>query len=360
MRKRSRLIACLLSTLIILLSVSMQAECAVVENKSASDVVADISVGWNLGNTLESSTDKAGKIWNESLNIDKESYYETLFGNPKTTYEMIETVKKAGFNAIRIPVTYYNHLDDYGKIDEKWLIRVGEVVQYVLDNDMYAIINIHHETGKGNKRIQANLDKIDHYKAYSDVLWKQIASYFKDYDYRLMFEGFNETLDMAAKNPWYGNESSWKAMNMLNQSFVDVVRASGGKNSTRNLIVNTYGAQITYGPLYYFEFPQDKVAGHIIVGVHSFTSNVNSIKTNMDVLNKYFLKNGYPVIISEMGSNSKTSMPTRITGAQSYKVYAEYYGIKSFWWDDGGNYKLLNRKNNTWYYPEVLSALVQQ
>lgn len=320
--------------------------------QTATEVVEDIKVGWNLGNSLNCFSDK------ENTGFDITSY-ETIWKNPKTTREMIHTVKKAGFNAIRIPVTYYNHIDANGVIDTFWLARLAEVVQYGLDEGMYVIINIHHDTGYGfNKPIQATPANAEIYLNYIENIWTQVALYFKDYDSRLIFEGMNETLDMTAQNPWYGNGNSWEAMNQLNQTFVNVVRASGGNNSSRNLIVNTYGAQTTFGPVKYFKVPKDSVVNHLIIGVHTFAtkqSEINSITWN---LFDQFVSKGYPVIISEFGTPCKMKLSERITSAINFINYGSMYGIKCFWWDDGGDYKLLDRSTNKWQYLALVNGMI--
>lgn len=352
MRKR------IISTLLILcLFICIVGNCSIAkadEEQTAAEAVEDIRVGWSLGNSLACCDDATAK------DSKSAAYYETLWGNPVTTQEMIHQVKEAGFNALRIPITYYNHIDEQGKIDPAWLERVAQVVQYGLNEDLYVIINIHHDTGKGtDKYIQSNLANIELYKNNLVSIWAQVAAYFKDYDSRLIFESMNETLDMQAANPWYGNESSWQAMNILNQAFVDIVRASGGKNSTRNLIVNTYGAQTTSGPLGSFKVPSDIVSNHLIVGVHTYASSEKDIKGLMGTLNGKFILQGYPVIVGEFGTPYWANIDYRIASAIHFINYGNMYGIKCFWWDDGGNYKLLDRKSLNWKYPQIVEGMMR-
>lgn len=323
--------------------------------KTASEVVKEIAIGWNLGNSFACCNKGMS-----NTKLSKETYYETLWGNPVTTKQMIDKVKETGFNAVRIPVTYYNHINAQGQVEAAWLNRIAEVVQYCLANDMYVILNMHHDTGYGkNKIMQANPEHLEAYQTYAVVVWYQVADYFKDYDERLMFEGFNEMLDMSAQNPWYGNAKSWEVMNMLNQTFVNTVRYTGGKNATRNLIVNTYGAQTTYGPLSAFQMPKDTVTDHLIAEVHYFGSDVKAVKGTMGEVNKYLVQKGYPVIIGEFGTNRSCGMQYRVASAVNYIMEAKQYGIKCFWWDDGGDYGLLNRKNCTWKYPDIVTSLIQ-
>lgn len=328
------------------------------DSLTATEMVEDMTVGWSLGNTLDSH-DSHTALNNNKITVNNSNYYETLWWNPKTTQEMIDTVKQKGFNTLRIPVTYYNHIDSNGIIDKEWLDRVAQVVNYGLNSDMYVIINMHHDTGKGQEKyVQANMTNIEFHQAYIITVWGQIAEYFKDYDNRLVFEGLNETLDMTAQNPWYGNANSWEAMNMLNQCFVSTVRETGGKNAARNLIVNTYGAQTTSGPLKNFKIPDDSVENHLIVGVHTYVSSEKDIKSVMSNMHSLFVSKGYPVIIGEFGTSYGPNMHVRAASAINFINYGKLYGIKCIWWDDGGNYKLLNRKSNTWAYPLIVDNMM--
>lgn len=323
------------------------------EELNAKELIENIRVGWNLGNTLECHD----KAYSASISIDA---CETMWGNPKTTHAMIKQVKEAGFNAIRIPVTYRNHLDAVGTIDPKWLLRIEEVVQYGLKENMYVIINVHHDTGYGEtKMIQANQENIEEYSGYVRLLWEQIASYFRDYDNRLIFEGMNEVLDMSAQNPWYGNEMSWETMNQLNQEFVNVVRATGGNNTKRNLIINTYGAQTTYGPINNFKMPEDTVKDHLIVGVHTFVIAQSEISQTMKNIYNQFVQQGYPVLVTEFGTAYWHGIVLRTTSAIHFMNYGNMYGIKCFWWDDGGDFKILNRKKQKWDYLTIVNGMMQ-
>ena len=186
--------------------------------ETAKEVVDSIGMGWNLGNQLD--------CWNSNKNS---SVDETAWGNPSVSKQLINEVHNAGFNSIRIPVTYYNHMDDEYNIDKKWLDQVAKIVQYVIDNDMYCIINVHHDTGSDGW-LTADATTITQNKKRLAYMWKQIATYFKEYDGKLIFEGFNEILNTSKK--WdYAGTTTYDATNQLNQTFVDTVRKSGGKNA---------------------------------------------------------------------------------------------------------------------------------
>lgn len=318
---------------------------------TAQEVVSDMGMGWNLGKNLESYNASAGYVA-DAL------FYETLWNNPKTTQKMIKTVKEAGFGAVRIPVTYLNHIDEDGKIDETWLHRVAEIVDYVIENNMYAIINVHHDTGKREDvPLQANYNNLKKNKALAQEMWEQIADYFKGYDRHLFFESYNEMLDMDATNPWYGNPTSWAAMNEMNQLFVDTVRKTGGNNATRFLVVNTYGAQTNSGILSYFKLPTDTIANHLIVGVHTYVVSTDGIQTVMQHLDSTLLSKGYACIIGEWAISGATD--SSISTAEKMLTACTERKIACFWWDDGGNYKLLNRSQGEWYYPQLVDDMIK-
>lgn len=155
-----------------------------IANKVTPYVKSDLTMYENLNTTADvlGGTLTIGiKINNYPMpkapKVTKEVYYETLWGNPVTTKAMIDEIKKAGFGAVRIPVTYYNHIDSNGNIDPAWLARVKQVVQYVIDNNMYCIINVHHDTGE-KAWIKADLSKMDTTVTKYKNIWNQIASFF--------------------------------------------------------------------------------------------------------------------------------------------------------------------------------------
>ncbi|MDE6596698.1 MAG: cellulase family glycosylhydrolase, partial [Oscillospiraceae bacterium] len=204
------------------------------KSNTAAQIVADMRIGWNLGNTFDS----ANCSW-----LNNKLDYETGWGNPKTTKDMITAVKKAGFNTIRIPVSWGDHIDNSGKIDKAWLDRVQEVVDYACDNDMYIILNMHHD----NNWIPLDeKNEVAATKKYKYV-WKQIAERFKDYDEKLLFEGRNEPRTEGSANEWNGGTKAERdVLNRMYEAFVSTVRATGGNNKTRILVIAPYGASSSY------------------------------------------------------------------------------------------------------------------
>ena len=308
--------------------------------ETATEAVKNMGVGWNLGNTLDANAASG-------TNIDLASYWgqqdlnsEIYWGEHKTKPELMTMMKNAGFGAIRVPVTWFNHMDKDGNVDKAWMKRVHEVVDYVIDNNMYCILNVHHDTGAGSDSqkhwIQADEQVYEKVKDKYEKLWKQIAEEFKDYGKELLFEGYNEMLDplnswcfasYAASGGYNATvaTSAYNAINKYAQSFVNTVRATGGNNESRNLIVNTYSAANGSGtwnshltdPLTKLNLPQDKTKGHIIFEVHAYPTITNEngtpktstvVKKEIDdmikTLNDKLVSKGAPVIIGEWESSN--------------------------------------------------------
>lgn len=343
---------------------------------TASEQVAAMSVGWNLGNTLD-----AYGTWIDNVTP---SNVETCWGNPLTTRQMIAAVRERGFNTIRIPVTWAQFTDSNGNVDPAWMSRVKEVVDWALDEGLYVILNVHHDTGEhGSDKVCwliADTGTYDSVHSRFAALWTNIANEFKDYDNRLMFEGYNEMLDMnnSWNAPTTGN-GAYDAVNSFAQLFVDTVRATGGNNATRNLIVNTYVASTDPSVLNSFVLPTDTVPDHLICEVHAYTpwqfcshdgdasytsfdSNCQSEVDGMLNAVKAFSDSlGVPVIIGEFGVENQNNDADRASYAGYYVQQAAARGIRCIWWDNGifdyGGYGILDRNSLTWN-DAIASALI--
>jgi aryl-phospho-beta-D-glucosidase BglC (GH1 family) len=344
-------------------------------DEPAKQAVANMGLGYNLGNTLDANNIGTGKDI---------SAYETAWGQPLTTQAMMTFIKNEGFNAVRVPVTWYEHIDADGNVDAKWMARVKEVVDYVINSGMYCILNIHHDTGADNTGsgfkswIKADADVYTSTKDKYEKLWTQIANEFSGYDHHLVFEGYNEMLD--ANNSWIApaaGSASYTAINNYAQSFVNAVRATGGNNATRNLIVNTYAASSSDAVISNLTVPTDKVSGHIAVEIHTYdpynwfknygqwtTACSTEIKNMFTRLNTRFVSQGIPVIVGEYGTHgetsvSKTSTATQIQAAADQAAdmvkQAKAYGISTFYWMsifDGSD-----RSVPQWTLPTVVTAM---
>ena len=286
------------------------------EFETASEAVQKMAAGWNLGNSLDafSSDIEPGSP------IEK---YETAWGQPATEDFLMKQLAAKGFTAIRVPTTWWQHMDKDGQVDSLWMNRVQQVVDDVINNGMYCLLNVHHDTGAAVEAwIKADSAIYEATHERFKLLWTQIANHFKHYGQELLFEGYNEML--TGSNPtaeWSEpkNLNNLQYVNKYAQDFVDAVRATGGNNLYRNLVVNTYSGSHTPNTLGQMVIPTDPCGSqnHIAVQVHSYdpwdwvntydmkwTSQCTEEVTRLFAdLDKHFISKGYPVILGEYGSN---------------------------------------------------------
>ncbi len=357
--------------------------------ESAKEAVRNMRIGWNLGNTLDSNSGDSLGMWIEANKNRTWRDYEQAWGQKVTKPELFKMLKEAGFNAVRVPVTWYPHMEatfdsvrsyknakgqwEYSpwlpsedcigtRIQADWMKRVHEVVDYVIGQGMYCILNVHHDTGAANTAwLIADESVYATQRERFESLWRQIAEEFKDYDGHLLFEGYNEMLDM--KRSWcfasFGADggyqadiaaSAYKAVNSYAQSFVNAVRATGGNNTQRNLIVCTYGACDGSGtwnshlqdPLKEMRLPDDEAKGHLIFEVHSYPDIKNLSKAKDEVKgmlrnwSRYLTVKGAPLIVGEWGVSTDNGYTAC---RQNYLDFARYFirqtkacGIACFHW----------------------------
>lgn len=329
--------------------------------QSASEIVKNINVGWNLGNSLD-----AHKTGNDDS--------ETGWGNPRTTKEIIDAVKNAGFNTIRIPVTWYEHMQS-DKINKEWLDRVQQVVDYAIADNMYVIINVHHD---GMEWLNPTYDQQDSDSALLISIWKQISQRFASYNDHLLFEGLNEPRVVNTAEEWNGGtQEEREVINNYLKKFVDTVRSTGGNNSERILIVTTHAASVTSSAVNGLVVPDDN---RLIVSVHSYApwdfagsdetcndrdwgteEDKKDLDNCFDMLKSKFTDKGIPVIIGEFGADNKNNDADRAVWYEYYISSAKKRGIKCIVWDNGNpdEFGLLNRNNCTWYNPSLIQAIIR-
>lgn len=294
----------------------------------AYDIVKEMGAGTNLGNTLESCG-----TW---IGTSSTSNYETAWGQPVTTQEMIDGMKAAGFDSIRIPVAWSNMMADDGTytINEKYFNRVETVLNYALNADMYVIINIHFDSGWwarfGSKTEQERKDAMTKYK----TMWIQIANRFQEYSDRLIFESANEELgtrlnstDDYESSGYYAKDdldSLYKLTNEINQTFVDIVRSTGGNNARRFLLIAGYDTNISKTCDLRYKMPTDTIDSHLMVSIHYYSpaayciadnpknswgydaswgtdEDIKALQGELSQMRISFVNKGYPVIIGEYG-----------------------------------------------------------
>jgi endoglucanase len=346
--------------------------------QTSTELIAKHKLGWNLGNSFDAPQS------------------ETAWGNPAVTRELIQAVAASGFDLVRIPVTWTLHTGpapDFS-IDPTFLERVAEVVGYVRDAGMYAIINVHHDGADGFTQVEwltlndgggaLTLANNQAVQARFVAVWRQIAAKFAGHGEELLFESMNEIHDGYGKpDPRY-----FTIINGLNQAFVELVRASGGNNAQRHLVVPGYNTNIDH-TLAGFVLPTDPTPGRLIVSVHYYDPYLFALQaqkntwgkaspgndgwgqedfvvTQFDKMKAHFIDRGVPVIIGEYGACYQ----------QGFEDYRRYYmeyvtkaavdrGMLPIYWDNGAEgsggekFGLFSRSNYTPLHPKLLEAMMR-
>jgi endoglucanase len=299
------------------------------------DIFNEIKVGWNLGNSLDSLGGETG------------------WGNPRITQAQIDAVYAAGFNTIRVPVTWFEQTGPAPSytINAAYLARVKEVIDYCYKNHMVIDLNQMHEDGW----LLIQMSGLDERKAKFVAMWRQIAEYFKDYDQHLIFEGMNEPVLKGGPNQYGGGtQDGWDAINILNQAFVDTVRATGGNNSKRWLMVTSYGANANTGA----DHMTPPAGKNIMVSIHTYTpwafcaiynenyitwdgSMNNLLDNDIQNVKRNFVDKGYHVVFTEFGATFKPynggSNEAEVGKWAGYLVrVGKANGVKCIFWDNGG------------------------
>ena len=362
------------------------------QDLNRQQITEAMGVGYNLGNSLEANS---GGTPNE-----------TAWGNPVLTKEFVLAAKAAGFQSIRIPVSYLSKIDDNNgyKIDSAWLDHVQEVVDYCVQNDMYAIVNMHgdgYTTVSGSWLLCANSDQTK-IKAKYKACWEQIADRFKNYDEHLIFESMNEEFDGTYGTP---NKTAYNNINDYNQIFVDTVRQTGGNNDRRWLLIPGWNTNINYtADNYGFVLPTDQYLSsdiasgekRIMISVHYYdpwdfcgTESADKTQWGSEATNQSkvptwgdesymasqfkkmhdkFVSQGYGVIIGEFGAINKVNYDSQNKGCraayyQKVCYYAKQYELVPVAWDNGfdGDYGfcLINRYSCQVTHQDIIDAMME-
>ncbi|MGB5818185.1 MAG: glycoside hydrolase family 5 protein [Saonia sp.] len=330
----------------------------VLRGLTSVELVADMGSGWNLGNTL-----------------DVEDEDETLWGNPLTTKEMIDAVNDRGFKTIRVPVTWRFHMGDAPNytIEKEWLERVQEIVEYARGNDMYVIINIHHD----DPWIIPTYEKADEVKDRLAKVWTQIANHFKEYSDYLVFETLNEPRYENSPEEWTGGTAEGRdVVNQYHKACVDAIRATGGNNAMRHLMVSTYAASTGPTVLDALVIPNDDP--NIIISLHSYfpfefclggtdttwgtDADKNALEFEFDKIVNKFVANGRAVIMGEWSSGNQNNTADRLAHADFYSKECAKRGLMPIWWDVGyygdNASGLMDRNTLEWPYGEIADAVI--
>lgn len=352
-----------------------------VPDNEAMALMRDMKCGWNLGNTFDAF---AGyDRFSPGTNM------ETSWVGVRTTRELIAAVHEAGFNTIRMPVSWHNHVDENDVIDPEWMSRVRQVADWALDEGMYVIVNVHHDNDV--KYFYPDPVHMKRSRAYLTTVWNQMAEAFKDCDEHLILESMNEPRLVGTQYEWNWNSSVSECrlaaayINELNQLFVDTVRATGGNNATRYLAVPAYAGSPWNAVDQLFRLPEDAADNRIIVEAHAYTPynfalNINSPDTTFDLekdqgkkseitsflnnLYNRFVRNGIPVMMDEFGALDKGgNMQDRVNFTAFYVATATARNIPCVWWDNhnftggGERFGIIRRDTLEWACPDIALAI---
>ena len=348
--------------------------------------VEQLKAGWNLGNTFDA---------NNAPHLKDEMDYEKAWVGVKTDARVFAALKEAGFASVRIPVSWHNHVtgNDF-VISAPWLNRVREVVDMALAEGLYVILNTHHDIETGY--LYPDRAHLEQSKRYMQSIWQQVAPMFREYGEALILESMNEPRLAGTDLEWWLNPEDPRAreavqcINELNQVFVDTVRADGGQNALRYLLVPGYAASVQ-GCLHEdFAMPRDQegVKDRLLLSVHAYTPydfalqdprdqgsrdvfsaanplDVQEIALFMDQLYNKFTPRNVPIVIGEFGCRDKNgNLQSRVDFTAAYVALARARGFTCFWWDnhsfggDGEVFGILNRRDFQFVYPDIVDAII--
>jgi endoglucanase len=339
---------------------------------------AQLTPGWNLGNSLE-----AYRATRQTTS------QETFWGNPAVNQEIFNGIAAAGFKSVRIPVSWMQYADRNNNIAPFWLARVKQVVDMAHNAGLYVIINEHWDGGW--LQPTSRTAKTANPKLQS--LWTQVGNYFKNYDNRLLFAGTNEVMVDGNYNP--PTAENCTAQTGFNQVFVNAVRATGGNNSTRTLVAQGYNTNIDHAiDQCGAKVPTDTTTGRLMMEFHyyspwNFAGNETSpiwqwgsiatdpaatetwaneayVEASFDRLKAAFADKGIPVIIGEYGAISKTEYDAPMKYRNFWDNYitgsAKRHGFVPMYWDNGypdnHQFGLFNRNTGAQYYPTTVNAII--
>lgn len=335
---------------------------------TADEMVAEMGNGWNLGNTMDGHTGFTPS--------------ETLWQNVETTQALLKELHDIGFNTIRVPVTWGTMIDDENgyAIDEKWMSRVQDIVDYAVNMNMYVIINIHHDGAEQTGWLRIGAEDLAPVKEKYAAVWGHIAERFKDYDEHVIFESMNE---VTGPGSYLAEDTA--IINEFNQIFVDTVRATGSNNAVRWLSVPGRYTNIvnTTNPDNGFKLPQDTVENRLFVAVHYYDWQFGMLETTQTTVFifeaverllaeferlKVFTDNGIPVILGEYGAINKNNTAERAYHMEIVTRICQMVGVVPCYWDQGWydlnkepdfSYTLIDRATCEQVYPEIVSAMMR-
>jgi endoglucanase len=348
----------------------------VMRSLTSMQLSAQMSPGWNLGNSLEATG--SAYVWGSS------NFNETGWGNAKASQALFDGVKAAGFKSVRIPVSWKQYADASDNISPQWMDRVTEVVNYAHNAGLVAMINIHWDGGW----LQPTYAQQSVANARLAKFWTQIANNFKNDDDTLLFAGTNEVMVDGNYNPPTAEYCS--VQKGFNQAFITAVRGTGGNNASRHLVVQAYNTNIDHAISCNAAMPSDWVADRLMMEVHyydpfDFTLDTSSTAWKwgqaanpsgwanesytdgqFQKMKAGFIGKGVPVVLGEYAA----SLRSEYDAPGTYRKYWDQYitraaytrGVVPMYWDNGypANHQsgLFNRADGTQAYPDVIGTIV--
>lgn len=332
----------------------------VIRNLNGFQIAEEMKTGWNLGNSL-----------------DAEGPDETFWGNPATTKAMIDAVANRGFKTLRIPVTWRFHqgpAPDY-LVDELWLDRVEEVLNYARANEMYAIINVHHD----DTWIIPTYERENDVKDRLGKLWTQIANRFRKYSDYLIFETLNEPRHEDTPQEWTGGTAEGRdVVNAYHQVSLDAIRATGGNNAVRHVMISTYAASTLTLAMDALVIPNNDEK--TLISLHSYfpfpftlegtdttwgtDQDKAELTAEMNRIKAKFADNGKAVVLGEWSSGNQNNTADRLAHATFYAEAAAERGFASVWWDNGNSgvsndgLAIFDRRTLSWPFGMIADVLV--
>jgi len=339
----------------------------------AQALAARIRAGWNLGNTLDAMKRNVAPG-----QIVPPAEAETAWRNPPVTRGLIHAVRDAGFDAVRLPVTWVQHIRPDGTVDPAWMDRVAQIVGFILDAGMICLLNVHHDAG-AHGWLQATEACHNAFGERFEYLWRQIAERFADTGEDLVFEAFNEMLDGQEHWTQTEDDAAYEAHNRWHRRFVDTVRAAGGLNTGRILSLQTYSAGNSARTLDAFRLPADQSPGRLILQTHNYDpegfcwlkaegramrdtwgdeEDVRRVDQLFAALSAFAKKHEAPLVIGEFGSEDKQNTYARACHAAYFARRAREKGIACFWWDCG-HFALFDRHTEKPIHGDIIRALCE-
>ena len=346
------------------------------ETISAKEFTEAMALGWNIGNTL----DATGGDGTDPIK------QETSWGCPEITQDLINAVAGYGFTTIRIPVTWAKFTDPTTyKIDEKMLARVKQVVDWAIEADLFVIINVHHEdydAAENTGWLSVTDENYEKTSAQLTEMWRQIGTYFADYGPQLIFEGMNEPRNKGAGGEWVGTQGQWDNVNKLGLDFVSTIRALGGNNAKRFLMVPCYAATSNSSAWASYKFPEND--DRVIMSIHAYLpynfalntggtdqwtsaskSDTQDIDNLFSQIKSILIDNGHYAVIGEYGAMGKNAnIAAREDWAKYYAAKAREVGVPIVWWDnnafaDGETFGLIRRNmKNSLLFTGIVENLI--